>query len=356
VADFWQIPLVDLLSLTKEQLADELERLGQPGYRAGQLCNWIYQRRAKDFEEMTDLPSVLRSGFAERFALRPLSKVKETGSEDSTRKFLFRLSDGQMIETVLIPASPALYGDRSDRRTVCISPGRMRLRCKFCASGLDGLKRNSQPADCRTVSGRGRTLQKDKQHCLHGNGRAICKHPNLMQAIGILNAPWGIGLGARSMTVSTSGLVPRIRNFADQPLQVRLAISLHGATDAVRGKIMPVNRRYPLGELLDACEHYCSRKSQRITFEYILIRGVNDTDEQARALAGHARRLRAKVNLIPYNNVEGLDWERPALLVQERFLDHLKAQGVSATLRREKGHDIAAACGQLRLQSLRRAA
>ena len=152
------------------------------------------------------------------------------------------------------------------------------------------------------------------------------------------------------MTVSTSGLVPRIREFADQPLQVRLAISLHGATDEVRAKIMPVNRKYPLSELLEACEHYSSRKNQYLTFEYILIRGLNDTDDQALALASHARHLRAKVNLIPYNTVVGLDWQRPARAVQERFLKILRSRNVPATLRREKGHDIGAACGQLRLQ------
>jgi 23S rRNA (adenine2503-C2)-methyltransferase len=346
---------VDLLSLTREQLADELEQLGQPGYRATQLCNWIYQRRATTFDEMKDLPARLRAGFAERFALRPLLKVKETGSQDTTRKFLFRLHDGQMIETVLIPASPALYGERADRRTVCISSQvGCAYGCKFCASGLDGFKRNltageivAQFLAVEELSG-----ERIGNIVFMGMGEPFANYQNLMQAIGILNAPWGVGLGARNMTVSTSGLVPRIREFADQPLQVRLAISLHGATDGVREKIMPVNRRYPLSALLDACEHYCSCKSQRLTFEYILIRGVNDTDEQARALAGHARRLRAKVNLIPYNDVKGLDWKRPAPAVQERFLDLLRAQGVSATLRREKGHDIAAACGQLRLQTL----
>ena len=153
-----------------------------------------------------------------------------------------------------------------------------------------------------------------------------------MRAIGILNAPWGMGLGARNMTVSTSGLVPRIRDFADQPLQVRLAISLHGATDAVRAKIMPVNRKYPLSELLEACEYYSSRKNQHLTFEHILIRGVNDADEQALALAKHAGRLRAKVNLIPYNTVDGLGWERPAEAVQDRFLSLLRTRGISATL------------------------
>ena len=154
------------------------------------------------------------------------------------------------------------------------------------------------------------------------------------------------------MTVSTSGLAPRIIEFADQPLQIRLAISLHAATDEVRSKIMPVNRKYPLRELLDACEYYCSRKSQPLTFEYILIRGFNDSEDQARHLVGHVRRLRAKVNLIPYNQVRGLDWERPTLAVQEGFLRVLKSHGVAATLRREKGYDIAAACGQLRLQNL----
>jgi 23S rRNA (adenine2503-C2)-methyltransferase len=155
------------------------------------------------------------------------------------------------------------------------------------------------------------------------------------------------------MTVSTSGLAPRIRDFADQPLQVRLAISLHGATDDVRGKIMPVNKRHPLEELLDACAHYASRKKQPLTFEYILIRDVNDSEEQAAALAGHARRLRAKVNLIPYNTVSGLEWERPEEDVQENFLRVVQERGALATLRREKGHDIAAACGQLRLQATR---
>ncbi len=347
--------MVDLLSLTRGQLADVLEQLGQPGYRASQLCKWIYQRRAKAFEEMTDLPTALRAGFAERFTLRPLTNIKEAGSRDTTRKFLFRLRDGQLIETVLIPASPALYGERSDRRTVCISSQvGCAYGCKFCASGLDGFKRNLTAGEivAQFLAVEELAGEKINNVVFMGMGEPFANYENLMQAIRILNAPWGIGVGARNMTVSTSGLVPRIKEFADQPLQVRLAISLHGATDAVRERIMPVNRKYPLSELLDACSYYCSRKSQHITFEYILIRGVNDTEEEARTLAAHARRLRAKVNLIPYNDVEGLDWERPSPVVQERFLNVLKGEGVSATLRREKGRDIAAACGQLRLQNL----
>ena len=357
MANFWQIQGVDLLSLTWDELTGELEQLGEPRFRAAQICNWIYERRAGTFEEMTDLPAALRKGFSERFALRPLTKVKETGSNDTTRKFLFRLRDGQMIETVLIPASPALYGERADRRTVCISTQvGCAYGCKFCASGLDGLKRNLTAGEivAQFLAVEEFSEERINNIVFMGMGEPFANYENLMRAIGILNAPWGVGLGARNMTVSTSGLVPRILDFADQPLQVRLAISLHGATDAVRGKIMPVNRKYPLSELLGACEHYSTRKKHRLTFEYILIRGVNDADEQALALANHASRLRAKVNLIPYNTVDGLDWQRPPEAVQERFLSLLRDRDISVTLRREKGHDIAAACGQLRLREVSR--
>jgi len=181
-------------------------------------------------------------------------------------------------------------------------------------------------------------------------GEPFANYANLMRAIEILNSPWGIGIGARKMTVSTSGLVPKIREFADQPLQTRLAISLHGATDDVRNRIMPINTRYPLNELMEACSYYAVRKKQHITFEFILIAGVNDSMDQARALTRLVAPLRAKVNLIPYNTVQGLDWARPDVANQESFLKILQAGGVPATLRREKGHDIAAACGQLRLR------
>jgi 23S rRNA (adenine2503-C2)-methyltransferase len=183
-----------------------------------------------------------------------------------------------------------------------------------------------------------------------GMGEPLANYDSLIRAIGILNAPWGIGLGARHMTVSTSGLAPNIRKLAEQSLQIRLAISLHGATDEVRSQIMPVNRKYPLAELLDACDYYSSRKTQRITFEFILIEGINDSLEQAAALAKITKKLGAKVNCIPYNRVEGLPWKRPSLRRQDAFMDVLARAGASATIRREKGHDIEAACGQLRLQ------
>jgi 23S rRNA (adenine2503-C2)-methyltransferase len=186
-----------------------------------------------------------------------------------------------------------------------------------------------------------------------GMGEPLANFANVMKAIGIINAPWGPGLGARHITLSTSGLAPQIRELADQPLQVRLAISLHGATDEVRQQIMPVNRKYPLEVLLDACAYYTSKKKQFLTFEYILIENVNDRLEDAAALVRVARKVRGvKINCIPYNKVEGLDWVRPSEARQDAFMAMLNAAKIPATLRREKGHDIAAACGQLRRQTM----
>ena len=186
-----------------------------------------------------------------------------------------------------------------------------------------------------------------------GMGEPLANYDNLLKALRILNAPWGGGIGARKITISTSGLAPQIRKLADEPEQFRLALSLHGATDEVRAKIMPVNRKFPLKELTAALEYYRSKRERMITFEYILIRGVNDSLAQTKSLAALAKKLHAKVNLIPYNRVEGLSWERPDESTCGAFLVALEKQKVIATLRREKGHDIDAACGQLRLQTER---
>jgi len=186
-----------------------------------------------------------------------------------------------------------------------------------------------------------------------GMGEPLANYDNLLRALRILNAPWGGGIGARKITISTSGLAPQIRKLAEEPLQFRLAVSLHGATDEVRNRIMPINHKYPLRELAAACEFYQQKNGRKITFEYILIAEVNDGLDQIKPLAALAKRLNAKVNLIPYNRVEGLPWERPSDAAQEAFLEALEKQKVVATLRREKGHDIAAACGQLRLKTER---
>lgn len=343
-------------SLLLHEVTRHLAELEEPGYRAKQVADWIYKKRVSSFEAMTDLPQALRAQLAQEFSFNHLEPVRVLGSKDTTQKFLFRLSDGNLIESVLIPASPTLYGERSDRRTICVSTQvGCAYGCKFCASGLEGFSRNLQPDEIvdQLIAIEAGSGEKIDNVVFMGMGEPLANFANLMRAIRIINAPWGLGIGARHITVSTSGLAPQIRQLAEEPLQIRLAVSLHGATDAVRSQIMPVNRKYDVATLLDACDYYVSRRKQRITFEYILIAGVNDTEEQAHALAAHARRLSAKVNLIPYNTVEGLEWSRPPRNRQEQFLSILRQHDVAATLRREKGHDIEAACGQLRLQTRR---
>src|SRR5438067_3463492 len=313
---------IDIKSLQFEELQEMLRGLGATSYRATQVADWLYKRRVESFEDMTDLPRALRGQFAKIFAFNPLEIVRVLGSRDTTRKFLFRLADGNLIESVLIPASPALYGEKSDRQTICISTQvGCAYGCKFCASGLEGFSRNlraNEIVDQITAIERA-SGEKIDNIVFMGMGEPLANFENVMRAIRIINAPWGLGIGARHITLSTSGVAPRIKKLADEPLQVRLAVSLHGATDEVRNQIMPNNRKYNIETLLSACDYYAEHKKQRLTFEYILIAGVNDSDAQAHLLSRHARRLSARVNLIPYNTVEGLVWCRTWRNRQEKF-------------------------------------
>ena len=328
----------------------------EPAYRAKQVLQWLYQKRVSRFQEMSDLSERLRGELDRSFRLEPLACVRKTGSRDTTQKFLFALGDGNFIESVLIPASPALYGSPSDRKTICVSTQvGCAYGCKFCASGLDGWTRNLDVGEIVQQILRVEALSGEKINNIvfMGMGEPLANYQNVLQAVEIIRAPWGVGIGARHITVSTSGLAPRIRELADQPIQIRLAISLHGATDEVRQKIMPVNRKYNVATLIDACAYYTEKKRQRITFEYILIENVNDGLDQAAELARIAQKLKAKINLIPYNTVHDFSWKRPSQTRQQVFFRALERNGVDATIRREKGHDIDAACGQLRLQTLR---
>jgi 23S rRNA (adenine2503-C2)-methyltransferase len=354
----------DIKSQTAEELTSCFKEWGQPAYRVSQLLDWLYVHRVCDWEAMSNLPKALRDQLRSVFSLRCLELVRKQGSHDTTQKFLWRLADHSLIESVLIPANPALYGEASDRHTLCVSTQvGCAYGCRFCASGLEGFKRNLEPGEIveqvLAVERAGRSMGRAVADRLVSNlvimgmGEPLANYDNLMKALGILNAPWGGGIGARKITISTSGLAPQVRKLADEPLQFRLAVSLHGATDETRVKIMPINRKYPLSELTAACEYYQAKRGRMITFEYILISGVNDGLDQIKPLAAMARKLNAKVNLIPYNTVEGLPWKRPEDEQQEEFLKALEAQGVTATLRREKGHDIDAACGQLRLRTER---
>ena len=347
---------IDVKSLQLDELKEELGKMGEPSYRADQIADWVYRKRVRSFAEMTDLSQSLRQQLNDSLTLGQLEMVRVLGSRDTTRKFLLRLNDGSLIESVLIPASPALYGQRSDRRTICISTQvGCAYGCKFCASGLEGFSRNLRADEIvdQIITLERESGEKIDNIVFMGMGEPLANFENLLRAIRIINASWGLGIGARHITLSTSGLVPQIKKLADEPLQIRLAISLHGASDEVRTQIMPVNRRYNLEALMEACRYYASHKKQRLTFEYILISDVNDSDEQAHLLSRLAGPLQAKINLIPYNTVEGLQWSRPSRNRQEKFLSILRGRRVPATLRREKGHDIEAACGQLRLQSIR---
>jgi len=369
-------PTQDIKSQDLEELQEQFRQWGEPAFRVTQLLEWLYQHRATHWSAMTNLPKNLRDRLAREFTLHSLELVRRQGSRDTTRKFLWRLPDHALIESVLIPANPALYGEPSDRHTLCVSTQvGCAYGCKFCASGLEGWKRNLQPeeivdqvlaveradeAESANLpplpgsSGEGPSgLRLVSNLVIMGMGEPLANYENLLKALKILNAPWGGRIGARKITISTSGLAPQIRRLALEPYQFRLAISLHGATDPTRDRIMPVNRKYPLRELIAACEFYQAQKGRMITFEYILIAGINDGLDQIQPLAELARKLCAKINLIPYNKVEGLPWERPDEETQEAFLKALSNKGVLATLRREKGHDIDAACGQLRLKTER---
>ena len=390
----------DIKSLTREELEAQFAAWEQPVYRVKQLMDWLYVQRVTDWEAMTNLPKLLREKLQHDYTLGSLQLLRKHGSRDTTQKFLWKLADHSLIESVLIPANPSLYGEASDRHTLCVSTQvGCAYGCKFCASGLDGFKRNllpheiveqvmgverwaiqesskpqieggklesAEPVTCnqqpapstpRPASGAtssgfpgGRLVD---NLVIMGMGEPLANYDNLLKALRLLNSPWGGRIGARKITVSTSGLAPQIRKLADEPEQFSLAISLHGATDEVRGRIMPVNLKYPLKELTSALDYYQAERGRMITFEYILIKGVNDGLDQTKPLGVLAKRLNAKVNLIPYNTVEGLEWSRPDEAVCERFLAAMKAQKIVTTLRREKGHDIDAACGQLRLKTER---
>jgi 23S rRNA (adenine2503-C2)-methyltransferase len=347
----------DIKSLYREELVDRLAERGEAAYRADQILDWTYRKLATSFDDMTNLSSALRASLAGEFDVNAVDVLKTRRAGDTTQKILFELHDRSSIETVLIPATPGLTS-RSDRLTVCVSTQvGCAYRCGFCASGLHGLKRNLTPAEIvdQVVHAQRLRGARIDNIVVMGMGEPLANYDNVVRALRIINAPWGLEVGARKITVSTVGLVPRIRQLADQPMQFRLAVSLHGATDEVRNRIMPVNKKYPLAELIDACRYYRRTARRMLTLEYVLIDGVNDTREQAKRFAEIARDLRAKVNLIPYNEVEGLEWRRPGINRCRVFQKILEERGVGATLRREKGSDIDAACGQLRLRHERAA-
>ena len=353
-----------LFGETLESLKTQVEAAGYKGFRAKQVMEWLYKKRVDSWDAMTNLPKDFRGWLDTNFILYPTAPVIDKRSNDVTQKLLLELEDKSLIETVLIRAPQTGVGQEDSRKTVCVSiQVGCAYGCKFCASGLAGFRRNLMAAE--VVSQLMHICRREDAHTdrareeiasfdnivFMGMGEPLSNYDTLVRTIRILNADWGLNFGARRITVSTSGLAPQIIKLAEEGIAVRLAISLHGATNEVRSQIMPVNKKYPLEELIPAAKIFQQRHGRMLTLEFIMIEGVNDSLDQARELAKIARELHAHVNCIPYNTVEGLEWKRPSVPRQDAFVEALRKQKVSCTIRREKGHDIEAACGQLRLKT-----
>ena len=335
-----------ILDLTIEQLAEWLKSLGQPSFRAKQIRRWLVQRRITTFEQMTDLPASLRKQLGEQFRFSPFEVVGHQIAKDATEKLLLRLHDGELVECVLM-RDP-------DRRTVCISTQvGCAMGCVFCASGLLGVKRNLTPTEIIEQVLVLHRMMKDDERITNvvvmGIGEPLANYRSLMQSLTFLTDPDGFGLGARRITVSTVGLPDKIRELAQSGQQFNLAVSLHAPNDALRTEIVPVNKSIGIQDILDAADEYFEITGRRISYEYVLMAGINDRPEHAEELAFLLRGRNAHVNLIPMNGVNELIMTAPRDPDTQEFLDILEYQGITATVRKRKGADIDAACGQLRL-------
>lgn len=334
---------VDLKNLTREQLETLLRDLGKERFRAGQLLRWIYQRGVGDFAQMTDLSKQFRAQLAQRARVSRWQPAAKECSADGTCKYLFRLGDGEAVEAVRIPME-------DDRATLCVSTqAGCAMGCAFCMTGQYGLQRNLEPAE---IVNQVCAVLEDgpiSNIVLMGMGEPLHNLENVVAALKILYLDEGLGYGTRRVTLSTCGLAPEIRRLGGL-IKVNLAVSLNATTDDVRNRLMPINRRYPLAELLAACHGYARQTRQRITFEYILMAGLNDSQADAARLVKLLRGLRCKVNLIPFNEHPGAQFHAPARERIKAFQDYLLQRDMVATLRASKGQDIAAACGQLKAE------
>ena len=333
----------DILSMNLEELTAYMKEIGQPAFRGKQVFEWLHKKLVRDTEEMTNLPAGLRAELAK--GLTTLKELRRlTSREDGTVKFLFGLQDGQAIETVLMPYH---HG-----HSLCISSqAGCRMGCRFCASTIGGLIRNltagemlSQIYEAVRLSG-----QRVDNVVVMGTGEPLDNYENLIRFLRLISAPEGYQLSLRSITVSSCGLVPEIRRLAEEDLPITFALSLHAATDEERRELMPIAKRYTIRETLDACRYYFDRTHRRITCEYSLVAGVNDTPEAAERLSRLLRKEHFHVNLIPVNPIKERDFRRSDRESVLNFKNLLEKNGINVTIRRSMGSDIDAACGQLRL-------
>jgi 23S rRNA (adenine2503-C2)-methyltransferase len=337
----------DIKELSLKELEEKLLFWNFPKFHARVILNWIYQKGVCEFSRMSNLAAPLRKTLADNFSILNLKVADLQKSADKTTKFLFELTDKNLVEAVSIPAK--------NRRTGCISSQvGCKFGCGFCASGLKGFKRN---LTCGEILDEVFCLKDDQSsspltHIVFmGTGEPLDNYDNVLGAIRIINSPLAFNIGARRITISTCGVIPGIKRLQDEDLQIELSISLHSAVDKVRSALMPVNNKYPLAALMKCCQEYVAKTNRQITFEYILIKGVNADIAAAGSLARMLKSLRlAKVNLIPANSVPEAKIASPEVAQVVSFKNHLLRAGVNVTLRRERGQDIDAACGQLRLK------
>ena len=334
----------DIRAYTYEQLQEELSGIGEKAFRGKQIYEWLHVRLADSFDEMTNLSKALREKLEAQYVILPVEPAARQESKlDGTNKFLFRLWDGNMVESVLMRYK---HGN-----SVCISSQvGCRMGCRFCASTIDGLERNLSPSE---MLGQIYQIQKMigervSNVVLMGTGEPLDNYENFLTFIRLLTDEHGLHISQRNITVSTCGIVPRMYDLAKEKLQITLALSLHGSTQEKRKQLMPVANKYDLQEVLEACDNYFHETGRRITFEYSMVHGVNDTEEDARELSALLKHRNCHLNLIPVNPIKERDFERPDRKNALNFKNKLEKSGINVTIRREMGSDIDGACGQLR--------
>ena len=340
----------DIKSLTLSELKEQMESMGEKPFRAKQMYEWMHKKLVTEYEEMTNIPAALADKCRERYSYTVLETVRVQESKaDGTKKYLFKLADGNMVESIWMRYK---HGN-----SVCISSQvGCRMGCRFCASTLDGLERNLLPSEMleQIYSIIRHTGERVSNVVVMGSGEPMDNYDNLLRFIELLTDENGLHISQRNITVSTCGIVPGIRSLAERKLQITLAISLHAATDEKRRQLMPIARTYPLEELLEACAYYFEQTGRRITFEYSLVKGVNDTDEDAGKLAALIGHLNCHVNLIPVNPIKERDYVRTERRAVEAFKNSLEKYEIGVTIRRGVGRDIDGACGQLRRRYLKK--
>jgi len=337
-------PQPDLAGLELHELEHELDARGIPRFHAGQLYRWIFKRGVTEFDLMTDLSKTLRARLQDEFVLSTPGLASDERSSDGTRKFVLRLADGKRIESVFIPDTPSM--------TFCISTQvGCAMACDFCLTGKMGLVRHLTAAEIagqvRVLAAATNLLDFPFNIVLMGMGEPLHNYDETMKALRMLRSEPGLAISPRRVTLSTVGIVPGLEKLAREPLMPNLAISLHATTDEQRTQLVPPNRKYPLASIIDACRRFPLKNRNRITFEYVLLAGVNDTPDDARRLVKLLSGIKAKVNLIPLNPAPGIPYERPSDDRVNRFAQILADRHVTVSVRKSRGRDIRAACGQL---------